>query len=92
VQGGSASVWSSGETLEEGAASRYAVLTVYSLQGIPGSGQRIDNTHLFWLGSLGPLCFSFWTENQCLRNGVALLGCFHMCVRDADEMVFNDPS
>jgi primase-polymerase (primpol)-like protein len=46
VQGGSASVWSSGETLEEGAASRYAVLTVYSLQGIPGSGQRIDNTHL----------------------------------------------
>ena len=54
VQGGSASVWSSGETLEEGGASRYAVLTLYSLQGIPGSGQRIDNTHLFWLGSLGP--------------------------------------
>jgi hypothetical protein len=69
-----------------------AVLTVYSLQGIPGSGQRIDNTHLFWLGSLGPLCFFLWTENQCLGNGVALLGCFHMCVRDADEMVFNDPS
>jgi hypothetical protein len=52
VQGGSASVWSSGETLEEGGASRYAVLSLYSLQGIPGSGQRIDNTHLlawfFW--------------------------------------------
>ena len=54
VQGGSASVWSSGETLEEDGASRYAILALYSLQGIPGSGQRIDNTHLFWLGSLGP--------------------------------------
>jgi hypothetical protein len=59
VQGGSASVWSSGETLEEGAASRYAVLPVYSLQGIPGSGQRIDNTHLFGLVLLARNVFPF---------------------------------
>ena len=65
VQGGSASIWTSGETLEEGGASRFAVLSLYSFQGIPGSGLRIDNTHLFWLGSLGPLCRSAWTENQC---------------------------
>ena len=49
VQGGSASVWSSGETLEEGVEARFAVASIYSLQGLPGSGQRIDNTHLFGL-------------------------------------------
>ena len=46
VQDRSASVWSSGETLEEGVAARYAVASIYSLQGLPGSGLRIDNTHL----------------------------------------------
>ena len=64
----------------------------YNSAVIPGAGLRTDNIHL--LACAAAACFIMVLDNkivQCLTWGTAVDGS-HMNVRDADEMVFIDPS
>ena len=77
VQGGSASIWSSGETLGEGGEDRSAVSSLYSSEGIPGSGLRIDNTHLF--GLVPFVCDVAWLGLK-ISAGLSALYCLGVSI------------